>query len=340
MINAQEITIPLVRPDLTQADQECFLAQLNGKPFLDGKAVAQWERAWQEIWQRPCVAFADATTLIKALKTVFGWSSGQPISCGPLLPPSWREALHEAWLDPIPQATLEDHGQEMWLDNAELSATGSAKEANPAVRMVQHHFGRPAQASANATTTLEEVSALLKPVDQTGWGTVQLINLDGNRMIQGGGSTLALSTDRSLIARLKKIRTTPPAAAICALGISQLRRLAAQLNRRQALARRYGEIRNRNFFISPPNIPSERSWEMYLLHFNDLKKRDGLLHFLNRAGIGAALPIWHHQSQPNPLDLSLALPLYASLSDIEQKRIINRIHRWVERGGPETPQTN
>ncbi|MBF0448379.1 MAG: DegT/DnrJ/EryC1/StrS family aminotransferase [Magnetococcales bacterium] len=334
------MTIPLVRPDLTQADQDCFLAQLNSHPFQDVAAVAQWESAWQEIWQRSCVAFTDTTALIKALKTVFGWPSGQPVSCGPLLPPSWREALQEAWLDPVSHATMDDHGRETWLDNAHPSATAPAKEANPSVRMVQHHFGRPAQANTNTTTTLEEVSALLKPLEQTGWGTVQLIHLDGNRMIQGGGSTLVLSTDECLIAQLKKVRSTPPAAAICALGLSQLRRLEAQLNRRQALAQRYGEIRNRDFFTLPPNFPGQRSWEMYVLHFKDVKKRDGLLHFLNQAGIGAALPIWHHHSQPNPLDLSLALPLYASLSDVEQKRIINRVHRWVERGGPEPPQTN
>jgi hypothetical protein len=334
MKNLPDITIPLVRPDLRQSDADIFLQQMAENPFSDLQLVAQWETAWQEIWKRPCVAFADPVELLQSLKNILGWQPGLEIQTSPLLHPIWQEAMQSAWLTPSQNGVITGSGQEIWSDNI-----GQTKN------LIQHNFGLPAQTSSQQPATLEDISAILKPLPNCGVANIQLLMLDGNRMIQGGATCLALSTDESLIKTLKKTRKQPPAAALCALMLSQLNQLDALLARREQLAMAYLDIYSKDSVSKPPLPSSGRRWEAFIIQLPNREKRLGLQHFLNKAGIGAAPPIWHHlptyqnaSSDTSPLtqlvEKSLALPLYASLSDGEQKKIINRVHRWIDRGGP------
>ena len=259
-------------------------------------------------------------------------SSETAVNCSPLLHPSWREAMTTAWLGAAPQNILTDGGQENW------------SACRLGYQFLQHNFGLIATTAPKQQILLEDISAIMAPLPNCGVGDVQLLLLDGNRMLQGGASCVALSTDRQLIAALTKSRPAPPTAALCALGISQLQRLDDLLRRRGQLADTYLKIRHRNLFKLPPNPKGGRRWEAFIIELPSKEQCQALQQFLNRAGIGAAPPIWYNIRSTKltpitpPLEKllhnSLALPLYASLTDQEQKKIINRIHRWVERGGP------
>ncbi|MBF0358815.1 MAG: DegT/DnrJ/EryC1/StrS aminotransferase family protein [Magnetococcales bacterium] len=327
-----KITIPLVRPDLNRADLEQFLQQITAKSLTDITLVNRWEEAWQDIWQRHSVAFADTNELFKNLKKLLNWQSGAEVETSPLLQPIWREALLNSWLTPSRQPLLNDSGQEMWGRQNWITTN------SPVLDLIQHNFGLPAQPATGRKHCLEDISAIINPLPTTGFANIQIVALDGNKMVQGGATSLVLSTDQTLISALKKERKHPPAAGVCALGLSQLSRVGDLMGRRQQLADRYLNLYNQNSFTLPPSPKTGRMWEAFIIQLPNQQKRQELQLFLNKAGIGAAPPIWYHieldqeESCLNRLsDHSLALPLYASLSDAEQKKIINRIHRWVDR---------
>ncbi|MBF0453320.1 MAG: DegT/DnrJ/EryC1/StrS family aminotransferase [Magnetococcales bacterium] len=328
------ITIPLVRGDLTQEDQRALLQQAVTDPRKKNQPLERWEAAWQAVWQRPCVAFADPSELLTALKDLLGWASGLTLQTSPLLHPIWREAMEEAWLIPSGKNPIDNLGREDPLSSGET-----------APRWVQHLFGLPAAVDPQPSIVLEEVSSLIKPLASRVNSLVQLMVLDGNRMIQAGATALVFSQDGDLIEALRNIRKRPPAPAIAAFGLSQLKRLDDLITRRELLASRYLRLRDRQQFTPPPVPEGGRRWESYVIDLPSREKRQGLQFFLNKAGIGAAPPLWYHVAKPQTNDAqaqalahlqenALALPLYAHLSDRDQKRIINRVHRWVERGGP------
>ena len=325
--------IPLFWPELNQADERAVLAQLAREPFRDDSLVARWEAAWSGLWNRPAAAFADAGELISRLKMVLGWRSGDWIGADPLLAPVWRESYDAAWLHVIHRDVhpVTGHGSGPFpipIDGTPLRAV-----------MVQHSHGLPAPLPSGALPMrLEEVSARLLPVMGSGMGEVQLLCLDGNRVVSAGGSCVVLAHDGSLIAALKEKRRFAPAPAACVLGLSQLSRLRGILQMRQALAEAYLTMRHRDLFVLPENPPGGRVWDTFAIALPGLAAREGLEGFLRKSGIGAAAPLWFQTVAPGRfpgLDLFrerlLALPLYSALTTRAQKQIINRIHRWVER---------
>jgi hypothetical protein len=338
MKNPDKITIPLTRPDLSQEDKSHFLQQISHKNFSDPKLVYRWEIAWEEIWQRGCVAFADPYELIYTLQNTINFLPGQDIQTSPLLHPIWREALLKSWLNPVSKNVLQETGQEIWTKK-DLNKQIHIK-VKKVKSLIQHNFGLPAEMDPERKNTLEDISAILKPLnpDSKSNSKAQLLLLDGNRMLQGGVTCLVLSKDENLIRILKKKRKKIPAAVICLLGLSQLNRLDDLLERREELATNYLNLYNKESFTLPPSPLEGRRWESFVIQLPSPEKQQELQLYLNKAGIGAAPPIWYHitdddddQALSKIKNQSLALPLYASLSDKDQKKIINRIHRWVDR---------
>ncbi|MBF0382128.1 MAG: DegT/DnrJ/EryC1/StrS family aminotransferase [Magnetococcales bacterium] len=333
-----KITIPLTRPDFSKEDKREFLKQIGSNNLADDNLVKQWESAWEDIWQRGCVAFADPNELILNLKNILGLQPGCQIYCSPLLHPIWKEALLNCWLNPNIQNVLSATGQERWNDkNFQSVAQPAGQKIN---RLVQHNFGIPATMDSGFEKTVEDISAILKPInpEQGFTSKAQLLLLDGNRMVQGGATCLLLSKDNELVCAMRKDRLKAPAAAICSVGLSQLKRLDDLIECREKLAKRYLELYTKNSITLPPSPVGGRRWESFIIQLTNQTKQQELQLFLNKAGIAAAPPIWYHLpdvEDDQPLSKlqkqSLAIPLYASLSKEEQKKIINRIHRWVER---------
>lgn len=296
------VDIPLYRPDLTQRDREAVEKQSHAEPFDDRALLKAWEQSWEKLWNRRALAFADPTGLIKALKRLHGWRSGSKVALSPLQDPQWREAFEANWLTP-------------------LFAIPPPDEAG--LYLHHHPFGLPTPAPDTEAPVIEEISSVIRPYPGIGGGAVQVVLLEGTRLLHGGGAVV-LSEDENLIRALAEIRETGPSALSCALGLSQMAQLDAHCARREEIAGRYLEMRLRGFFEAPANPDGGRAWEWFVLRGDLGELRD----FLAEAGIGCGTP-WFWEV-PGEWD-SLALPLYAALSDADVKKIINRVHRYCER---------
>ncbi|MBF0461008.1 MAG: DegT/DnrJ/EryC1/StrS aminotransferase family protein [Magnetococcales bacterium] len=335
--------IPLVRADLTRSDAQAVRQQLATAPFQDEAVLARWEAAWETLWHRAAVAFADPVGLILALKSVLGWRAGEQVGLDPLLDPAWREALATAWLYPAWRDVDPHSGQGRGAFVPDGAAGGPVRAG-----LCQHPFGLPGQPTGEGVPFwLEDISSVLSPRPGCGWGDVQVVYLSGNRLVAAGGSALLLTRDEAFGDALRRVRR-PPGPLACALGLSQLRSLASRLARRQELAERYRQLRGRGWFQWPVAREEGRVWEMFLLTMASEVELSALQQFLQVSQIHAASPIWFRPANPlaGPGHFSgwqqfqarmLALPLYASLTDPEQKRIINRVQRWVGYREKKTP---
>ncbi|HIJ82710.1 MAG: hypothetical protein HW380_50 [Magnetococcales bacterium] len=322
----KKTTIPLMRPDLTRLDLDAVAGQLSLSPFRNDELVSQWQLAWSELWNRRAILFDDPVDAILALKDVLGWRDGARIAAGSGMHPAWREGFAAAWIRVV------------FHDVEPTYPLSISRDGGFSGVFVDHFQGIPVSAPDGPGTVLEDLSSMPAPLPGTGYGAVQLMVLDGNAMIQGGNAALILCRDASMAAQLQA-RRHPPSALMAALGMSQFRQMEPLLARRSSLASRYLAIRTGGMFGMPSVTP--RWWHGFYLWFDEESQRDGLCHFLRKGGILAestgyfsSPEVEHMTWQRRFARHGLALPLYASLNDQEQKRIINRIHRWVHRGGP------
>lgn len=363
--------IPLVRADLTVADEQAVRQQLRHAPFRDDALLTRWESAWEDLWQRPALAFAEPAGLLMALKTVLGWHSGDGVEVDPLVDPAWKEALSEVWLhlqwrdiDPgaggwMPAAKRQtgtgqtepgqaepeqaEPGQaEPGQTEPEQTKPGQAVLPASPLRagLWTHPYGLPTRCTHKKRPAfwLEDISSVLQPMPVCGWGDVQVLHLSGNRMLAAGASCLLLTQDEALFRALRSVRRHPPAPLACALGLSQLQGLPGRLERRQVLAERYQALRGHGVFQGPGGSEQARVWEMFLLEMTSGEMCMDLQRFLKKSRIHAAPPLWFRPEETGFLPhvqrfrtRVLALPLYASLTDPDHKRITNRVHRWVAR---------
>lgn len=329
------------------ADEQAVRLQLTRSPFVDDGSLARWESAWETLWQRSALAFAEPEELILVLKAVLGWHSGDLVGGDPLLDPAWTEALATAWLHlswrDIHPRTGQGQGTFGTPSGTQRETLSSAPCAGTLrAGFLTHAYGLPTpQTAQNVPFWLEEISSVLHPMSGCGWGDVQLLHLSGNRMLAAGASCLLLTQNEALFRALRPLRQHPPSPLACALGISQLQGLHERLERRQELAERYQNLRDQGLFQVPdrsePNASQrERVWEMFLLKMNTKTELLNLQQFLQKGSIHAASPLWFQTKKTEHLpgfqkfqERILALPLYASITDPEHKRIINRVHRWV-----------
>ena len=323
-------SIPLVSADLTTADERAVRSQLIRSPFGDDALLTRWEAAWEDLWSRSAVAFAEPKALILALKSVLGWRSGDCIGADALLEPAWTEALDAAWLSRV------------WRDIDPSTGQGQGRfrpwDGTLRAGFATHAYGLPSVCTEQAAPFwLEEISSIVRPMPNCGWGDVQLLHLSGNRMLTAGASCLLLSKDEALCRALKTLRPHPPSALACALGLSQMQSLNVRLERRRERAERYRELLHpQGLFCLPVYGAVERVWETFLLAMPSTETRLMLQQFLQKSHVFSASPLWFRQKRTEDLPgfnrfhrSVLALPLYASLEETQQKRIINRVNRWV-----------
>ncbi|MBF0271212.1 MAG: DegT/DnrJ/EryC1/StrS family aminotransferase [Magnetococcales bacterium] len=329
--------ILLSRPDLSCDDARVFLDQLARAPFRDVEALRRWEGIWESLWQRRAVAFADHGEALRLLGESLGWRAGDVLVVDPLLDPAWREAVRGCWWHEAVRDVDPGSGRAMGAPFVPVAGGVVRGE------VIRHAFGSPVTLPAGEAGrwVVEEISSVVRPLPGVGRGAVQLVDLSGSGMLPVGAGCVLLSTDGELVTALAHRRRHPPSAAACALGCALLESLPGRLARRRELVGRYRALlRMAGRGSLPMDPPGGREWAVFFLMMGEEANRAGLSDFLQRAGIGCGSPVWFRpaaesrQALPGLqrfLEHALALPLYAALSDSECKRIVNRIHRWVER---------
>ena len=139
---------------------------------------------------------------------------------------------------------------------------------------------------------------------------------------------------------------------LCALGISQLNRAEAGLERRQILARKYDaafQDINQISILNPAvasGIQNDAVKHAYHLYIILVQNRKGLYNFLREQNIFAqvhyipvnTMPYYQEQGwekgdfplAENYYEQCLSLPMYPSLTDAEQQYVIDQVLRFID----------
>ncbi|ABK46218.1 hypothetical protein Mmc1_3733 [Magnetococcus marinus MC-1] len=323
-----QISIPLYHPDLTVQDRAAVMQALT-LPWQDAAALSALESGWSQQWGRAVVAFADAQQAIGALLRLWGWRRGDALALSPLADRVWGEALQQhglwpAWLDVEPQSGL-----------VQGEPLGLAGCAGGLVGWLHGGFGGVPERGAAQSGAVSLMVMDHMPLAQIADDALGLLHLGPNGPLQGAGITLIAATHNQQAAKLRELRGQAlPSRGAVALAMSQFHQRHALFARRAEVAARYGALlRPRGRFGLPQGWAY---WSRYPLSFEDEVAAQGLAEFLGRTGIGGMLggPLPPIHSGPGLRGWSartLLLPCYAALGEAAQKRVINRVHRWLER---------
>jgi dTDP-4-amino-4,6-dideoxygalactose transaminase len=131
-----------------------------------------------------------------------------------------------------------------------------------------------------------------------------------------------------------------------AMGVEQLVRLPAFVQRRQALAARYNEALQDLPLVLPADAPKDgqHAWHLYVIRVKPeaALDRDGLIQRLSDAGIGTSVhyvplhrqPYWRDRYALTPemfpqaelaYQSMLSIPLYTAMTDDQQERVITAL---------------
>ncbi|MBF0186548.1 MAG: hypothetical protein HQL50_01330 [Magnetococcales bacterium] len=368
--NSVKCEIPLQRPDLTRKDLEAVARAVRSRRWTDAAAVEMLEAAWAAAWDGEsgddgesgvsgsmrCVAFATPQALVQALKESLGWQDGAYVVSGPLLHPAWREAFSAAWI----RLAYRDLQPESGIQQGEIVAQEGGECGGVVAGMRSYPFGQVAETVAptsplrrdDAFTVLDDLSGVVTldeegvlPATPSGAHHLRLMLMTGDSPVPVGNLCLVAGRDSIVMERLQRARRQLPSVASTALAISLIRNWPERAARRRALASRYtGLIRTRGLITLPAAV-EQRRWPLYPILAADEKMCDALRAFLLRGGVASgavsgfrmpdvcrdAMLMNHMPGVRHLASHGLLIPLYASLTESRQKRIINRLNRWLQR---------
>lgn len=130
---------------------------------------------------------------------------------------------------------------------------------------------------------------------------------------------------------------------LCALGLSQMRRLESFTARRDAIAQRYSEALSdvESLELPATDARSQSAWHLYVLRVRDAARREALFEALSAGGLGVQVhypPVHLHPlfadlgyqpgSCPAAEDFSaraLSIPLYPAMQDDDVGYVIDRV---------------
>jgi len=132
---------------------------------------------------------------------------------------------------------------------------------------------------------------------------------------------------------------------LCALGVSQMRKLDAFLARRRDIAARYTEAFRETAGVETPTVLEGvvPGWHLYVLRVVEASRREPAFAFLRGEGIGVQLHYIPAHFHPLFRDLgcgpglcpvaedfssrAISLPIFPAMSDSDVERVIDAVHR-------------
>lgn len=341
-------------------DEEADAARavLESGMLVQGERVAAFERALAERCGREhAVACGSGTAALELALAVIG-VEGREVLCPDLSWPSPAHAIVRAGARPA----LVDVDRASW--NASASTLAAARTRETAAAIVIDQLGNPAEHPAIAAALAGlpivvdaacSIGSLLGGRPPASFGLVACLSFHPRKLVTTGEGGACLTDDARLAEELRILRNHGQRAAgvfvtaagnqrmsevAAAIGLVQLGRLDAMLERRRRLAERYRAALSGRLGLQEPPAGAISNWQTFgvtLPEHASAAARDALVLKLREAGVeagrlsyalhrigslegrfrGGPFPIAEHLDERG-----LALPLHPLLEDAEQDAVL------------------
>ncbi|MGA2212756.1 MAG: DegT/DnrJ/EryC1/StrS family aminotransferase [Bryobacteraceae bacterium] len=308
--------IPLSSPDVTEADIDAVVSVLRTPRLSIGPKMAQFEESIAELVRVPhAVAVSSGTAGLHLCLRALGIGEGDEV-----ILPSFT------FISPA-NAILYERAKPVFVDidplSLNLDPAKLAESITPRTRaiIVVHTFGYPADLDAilqiarrHGVPVIEDaceaIGAEYRGRAVGGMGALGVFGFYPNKPITTGEGGMVVTRDSVLAEKIRALRNQGREASDdwtehrllgynyrlseinCALGLSQMKRLGAILERREAVAMGYAKELRTNPDVSPPpvSIPDGRlCWFVYVVRLSarfTQPARDAIWRQLNSHGIG------------------------------------------------------
>jgi len=311
-----KLRIPLAKPEVTESDRRAVLAVLDSNDLSFGPVVGEFEDAFCRYVGVPYAVAVNSGTsalhlAVKALALTPGAEVILPsFTFAAPLNVILQEKLSPVFVD-IEATTL----------NMAPAAVEAAITARTEAIVVVHTFGRPAAADRLRAISddrdivliedaCEALGAELHQVKAGSFGDVGTFAFYPNKQITTGEGGMFVTRDRGLADRARRLRNQGRDPSLdwyqqreighsyrlsdinCALGVEQLRRIEAIVERRQALAELYERHLSSLEEVVTPAARAQNgriSWFCYVIQLTEEfsgSDRDWICRELLSRGIG------------------------------------------------------
>lgn len=333
----RQTIIPHSRPFIDETDVAAVAEVVRSGKLAEGEQVEAFEQAQARfLHQVGGVAVTSGTAGLHLALRGLGVAPGDVVA----MPSYVCSALLHAAESVGARALPIDLGPEGYnLDPTDLAQRCRGIRGRLAAIIVPHLFGAICdlgavrEATGNGIPVVEDCAQALGD-KSVGAGDVLVCSFYATKMMTTGEGGMVLSRDASLLERIRDVRdydrkpnhqrrfNYKMTEFQAALGLSQLRKMPYFLERRRALSKHYGDERRTcyRFVRSTPSLAS-------------------VLRRFEAAGIQARSPVHipihkylgsadaDYPRTAAAMRSALSVPIYPALSESEERRIVEAIHR-------------
>jgi perosamine synthetase len=338
--------IPLSSPDITEPEIDAVVATLRSPQLSLGPRLAEFEAAFTTLTGVPhAVAVSSGTAGLHLAMLALDIGPGDEVLVPSFTFIAAANAIRYVGATPV--------FVDIDPDTLNLSSTAIVHAITPRTRAILavHTFGVPCDIAALAALAQRHNLALIEDACEAlgatidhhpigSFGDIAVFAFYPNKQITTGEGGMILTRDPSLAARMRSLRNQGRSATdswlqhtelgynyrlsdiACTLGIGQMQRLPAILDRREQIAHRYHQhlISEPNLILPIIDIPGTRiSWFVYVVRLTDnftIAARDQIIHHLERASIGCGRYFAPIHLQPAYADCpaTTSLPITESIA--------------------------